>query len=190
MTLRIIGGHLKRRKLETLAGIDTRPTTDRLRESIFNIMAPFVRDANVLDLYAGSGAMGIEALSRGANYCTFIEKSKRAIKIIKKNIETCGLKNLTKVVVWDISKNLNCMEPIQQKFNLVFMDPPYNQGLICPALFHLEQSHKLESHTSIVIEHSSSEKIPDDISGFKIIDQRNYGKTVVSILHSTSLHSE
>ena len=86
MTLRIIGGNLKKRKLSTLSGKDIRPTADRLRESIFNIISALVHNAVIVDLFAGTGALGLEALSRGAEFCMFIDKNKTALDIIKKNI--------------------------------------------------------------------------------------------------------
>ena len=109
MSIRIIGGELKGRKLVTVAGKETRPTADRVRESIFNIIGDFVRNARVLDLYAGTGAMGLEALSRGAKLVFFVENHKTALAALAKNIKKCSLENKTGTISWNILDNLTIL---------------------------------------------------------------------------------
>ncbi len=183
MGLRIISGNLKGRKLFTLAGKDIRPTSDRLRESIFSILSQRVSNAVLLDLFAGTGAFGIEALSRGAQFGVFIDNHKKALNLIKTNIHSCSLDTKTKIIRWDIQKNLNCLISTHRTFDLVFMDPPYNKNLIHAALKNLHLSKKLVKNACIIIEHSSSESIPKNILGFIMADQRKYGTSVVSLLN-------
>jgi 16S rRNA (guanine966-N2)-methyltransferase len=182
MTLRIIGGELKGRKLITAAGMQTRPTADRVRESIFNILGASVRGAPVLDLFAGSGAMGIEALSRGAETVVFVDNDKTALAVLAKNIKTCALEDSATIIKWDILKNVDIIRSFVPAFNLVFIDPPYNQNMIQPTLSNLAKSQSLENGARVAIEHSSREAIAVKDQNFKISDQRRYGKTLVSFL--------
>jgi len=181
--MRIIAGNLKGRKLSSIRGNTIRPTSDRMREALFNIVSDRIRGAVVLELFAGTGALGIEALSRGAESVVFIDKYKDALLTINKNIQTCKLEDKTKIINWDIAKNLNCLAPYQSCFNIVFMDPPYNKNLIKPALQNIYKSSSLASQVLIVIEHSQEEPIPENISGFNIFDQRKYGKSFVSFIY-------
>ena len=180
--LRVIGGKLRGRKLCSLRGAEIRPTADRHREAIFNILAGRNQDAVVLDLYAGTGALGIEALSRGAKYAVFIDHQKDAISIIARNLKLCRFEDRSKIIQWDIAKNLNCIRAGDQKFDLIFMDPPCQKNLVGPALLHLQQVKALAGDARIVVEHSPDETIPPDFYTFEILDQRKYGKTLVSFL--------
>jgi len=182
MAIRIIGGDLKGRKLVTVRGLKTRPTADRVRESIFNILGNSVRAARVLDLYAGTGAMGIEALSRGAKSVLFADDHKAALAALEKNIKTCSLENRVDTIKWNVFKNLNIIRSHRPAFNLVFLDPPYNKNMIQPTLSNLGRSRCLENGSRLALEHSPLEPIPETLPGFKISDQRRYGKTLVSFL--------
>jgi len=194
--LRIIGGELKRRKLGSLRGTTIRPTADRLREAIFNILSPDIRGAVVLDLFAGTGALGIEALSRGAKISVFIDKDKEALSLIKKNISLCGLDKRSKIVRQDITRSsfykgdilmnvLNdfpCPEVNRKGFNLIFLDPPYGLDLVRPSLQGLSTISVLAKNANLIIEHSCLEPIPDEMPEYNISDQRRYGKTLVTFL--------
>jgi 16S rRNA (guanine966-N2)-methyltransferase len=184
--MRIIGGTLKKKRLSPVRGKEIRPTADRLRETIFNILAFGIRDAVVLDLFAGTGAMGIEALSRQAASAVFVDQSTAALATIRKNIAACKLAHCSRVIRWDAAKNLDCLSLRKERFSLVFIDPPYNRGLIAPAVFHLHQSGALATGARLVVEHTPAE--PIDVDGrdrlpagaFRAVDQRRYGKTLVS----------
>jgi len=185
--LRIIAGERRGKTLRSVRGMATRPTADRVRESVFNILSHQVRDATVLDLFAGTGAMGIEALSRGADYAVFIDDSQNALSVISRNLEECRFQDKAKVIRWNIVKNLNCLDGFKERFDLIFADPPYHKNFIAPALHHLLKSNCLKDNALIVIEHEL-EPIPTDISDFCLTDQRKYGKTFVSFLkYSRSL---
>lgn len=179
--MRIIGGKFKKKKLISVQGLNTRPTSDRLRETLFNIISHRVLDAAVLDLFAGTGAFGIEALSRGASTAFFVERHPEAVTVIKKNIAACSFEKSSGVSRWDVSKNLNCLKG-KGPFGLVFMDPPYEKGLIPVALNHLKKSLSLKEQAILIAEHSVSEEIDSLPEGFSITDQRVYGKTTVSFL--------
>jgi len=180
--LRIIGGSLKGKKLFSTPGKKVRPTADRLRESIFNILSFKVPGASVLDLFSGTGAFGIESLSRGAKRAVFVEKSRDALSVIKRNIQASALENQSQVIKWDIPINLNCLRRIPFRYDLVFMDPPYNRDMIQKGLRNLYHSGCLNHGGCIVVEHSASEPIPENTTEFVIFDQRKYGKTLVTFL--------
>ncbi len=180
--MRIISGSFKGRKLASLQGMTTRPTADRVRESIFNIIAPHIDNALVLDLFAGTGALGLEALSRGAASAIFIDSSPSAVKTIQKNIIVCRADTRARVIRWDIFKNLNCLQPEFPAYDLVFMDPPYNKNIIGPTIKNLIERNILKNNATIIIEQSIIDPIPDGLSSIELTDQRTYGKTLVSFL--------
>jgi len=182
MGLRIIGGGLKGKKLYTIPGTLIRPTADRLREAIFNILSYLVKDAVVLDLFAGTGALGIEALSRGAKFAVFIDDNKAALSVVERNIQSCIVDNKTQLIRWNIIKNLNCIKSVGLKFNLVFMDPPYNKNLIKPTLLNLHDSRSLGKDACIIIEHTPFEPIRGACKQFELTDQRKYGKKLISFM--------
>jgi 16S rRNA (guanine966-N2)-methyltransferase len=181
MVLRIIGGELRGKKLTSIKGDLTRPTADRVREAIFNILAFHISRATVLDLFAGTGALGIEALSRGASSAVFIDNSRDALSVIEKNIHACRLESRSSVLKRDILKQSGNITD-GRNFSLVLLDPPYHKNFIRPALSALEASDQLKENARIVIEHSILEKIPQDIRCLKLTDQRKYGKTSVSFM--------
>ena len=185
--MRIIGGKLKKRRISSVKGLCTRPTSDKLREAIFNIINFRVQDAVVLDLYAGTGAFGLEALSRGAEFAVFIDNNSKALNTIKNNIQTCDLFDTTKIISRDILKNLNNIKPKDLFFNLIFMDPPYNKNIINQTLINLHNSNSLQNNAYIIIEHSLNESIQTDISQFIFKDQRKYSKSVVSFFEYNNL---
>jgi len=133
MGIRVIGGDLKGRRLHTIRGQSIRPTADRIKESIFNILGVRVKEARILDLFAGTGALGIEALSRGAAAAVFIDSDQKATQVIKANLKLGNLENRSKCIRWDATKNLNCLATLSPAFDLVLMDPPYNQNQVNPA---------------------------------------------------------
>lgn len=183
MGLRIISGSLKGRKIKTLPGKQTRPTSDRLRESIFNILKAHIEPLHVLDLFAGSGAFGIEAISRGAQKAVFIDNQMAACSLMDENIRHCGIESNAYVMCWDISRNLDCLDKTALLFDLVFLDPPYNKDLVVPTLGHLTKSKWIDNGALIVVEHHIDEPLPKKLPLLKTIDIRRYGKILVSFLY-------
>ena len=180
--MRIISGQLRGRKLKSVPGRSTRPTADRIRESLFNILGPKPQGAHVLDLYAGTGALGIEALSRGAELAVFVESAARALSVLNDNLQRLNLEQRSRVLRWDITKNLNCLQPYPQAFDLIFMDPPYSRHLIPPTLDHLRKSGALNVEALIIIEHASAERFETAPAGLMRIDERRYGTTQLTFL--------
>ena len=187
MGLRVIGGKLRGRRLRSVKGYRTRPTADRIREALFSILSKRVAGAVVLDLFAGTGALGIEAMSRGAESAVFIDIDTRAARIIEQNIDACSLASRTRCIRWDIVKNLNCLLPYPQMFDLVLMDPPYDRNMILPSVVNLLRSACLKPNAWIVVEHGSRDAVSQGSVPLSLIDQRRYGKTLVSFLTNVIL---
>jgi len=179
--LRIIGGTLKGRRLLCPPGLSTRPTADRAKESIFNILSGAFQNERVLDLFAGTGALGIEALSRGAAFAVFIDQAKAAMDTIHRNIHALALNDRSRVIRWNIRRNLNCLRSIQP-FDLVFMDPPYATDAVAPVLASLADCGALCPGARIVIEHSERERIILPTEVLVLADRRRFGKTLVSFV--------
>lgn len=181
MALRIIAGELRGRRLAAVPGLLTRPTADRTREAIFNILGNAVRGAQVVDLFAGTGAYGIEALSRGAAAAVFVEIGRQALSVLHSNITACGLADRARVIRWDAGRNLNCLRTGCGPFHLAFMDPPYHAGLVAPALRHLALARCMAHSAVIVVEHDDREPVAAE-EPYCLDGCRRYGKTVVSLL--------
>jgi 16S rRNA (guanine966-N2)-methyltransferase len=180
--VRIISGTFKGRRLTAPAGRATRPTADRIRESIFNILAGSIRNRRVLDLFAGTGALGIEALSRGAGSAVFVDQARSALTAIRHNIRNLELDDRTRVIQWDIRKNLNCLLSEPKGFDLVFMDPPYETSTVGPAIAALLSCGALAPGARVIIEHSVRETIGPTVDTLALADQRRFGKTLVSFM--------
>jgi 16S rRNA (guanine(966)-N(2))-methyltransferase RsmD len=182
--LRIIGGTLRGKKLRPLRGMNIRPTTDFVRESIFNILADRVQGAVVLDLFAGTGTLGIEALSRGAASATFVDNRRQAIGNILENVAACHLAEQTQILKRDISRGLGFLKATGRTFDLVFMDPPYEKGFVVKTLESLGRCHCVGSNACVVAEHSLREELPGKAGGFQQTRKRKYGNTLVSFYES------
>lgn len=179
--MRVISGTLKGRRLVCPPGLATRPTADRIKESIFNILSGRFQERRVLDLFAGTGALGIEALSRGAAVAVFIDQAKAAMDVLHRNIRALGLEGRSRTIRWNIRKNLNCLHSTPP-FDLVFMDPPYSTDAVTPVLTSLAACGALCSGARIVIEHSDQERIALPTDTLVLADQRRFGKTLVSFV--------
>lgn len=151
--MRVIAGSARRLLLTTPKGLDTRPTTDQIKETLFNILMPYLYDANFLDLFSGSGAIGIEALSRGGRHAVFVENSKPALKCIEENIKNTHFIDNSTVMPMDVFSALNQLEG-KEVFDIVFMDPPYNNDLERMVLERLTNSKLIDEDSLIVIEAS------------------------------------
>lgn len=170
--LRIISGIYKGRNLKGFDIDGTRPTMDRVKESLFGMIQSNVKDSNCLDLYAGSGALGIEALSNGASHVTLVDQNKVAINTIKENIK--GMESIS-IIHTDAFK---LHDHIKQKFNLVFLDPPYHKQLIEPTLQYLKEHNFLEKDAIVVCEYEEE----FNYDGFLLLKSRKYGKKYIKIL--------
>lgn len=180
--MKITGGQVKNRSLAHLKGSDIRPTSDRVREAVFDLIGQELAGRNVLDLFAGTGSLGLEALSRGAASALFVDRSLKAIHLIKKNVELCGFGYCTKVMRRDLRKGLPKSHPFLQKmFHLAFMDPPYREGFIPMVMMHLSDSIFLASGCLLVTESSKNERPGTAAGPFIVRDTRSYGGTRITI---------
>lgn len=180
--MRIISGTCRGRKLTLLKGLDIRPTSDRIRESIFNILDSRTRDARVLDLFAGTGALGLETLSRGAAHAVFVDLSPTACRIIRQNIDRCHFSGQSELIQLDVLSALNHPAVSRHRFDLIFMDPPYGRGHVAQTLEHPHLSALLSKTGIIVAEHDVREILTPPLSGLDIFRQKKYSRTTVSFL--------
>ncbi|HET7849782.1 MAG TPA: 16S rRNA (guanine(966)-N(2))-methyltransferase RsmD [Pseudolabrys sp.] len=181
--MRVVGGRLRSRSLAAPKSAAIRPTTDRLRESLFNILAHAYGDpitgARVLDLFAGTGALGIEALSRGAAYALFVDEGVEARALLRSNVESLGLGGVTRIFRRDATR-LGPAHPIEP-FSLVFADPPYGQGLAEKALVSAREGEWLSKGAMIVVEESAKAGFTEP-EGFEEVERRRYDDTELVFL--------
>lgn len=190
--MRVIGGNLRGRKLTAFKAARVRPTTDRVREAIFNIIAPFLPRERALDLYAGTGAMGIEALSRGVKEAHFVENNSSAVKVIEKNIDGLGLIERTKIIRQDVDAFLDALGKLKAQYDLIFIDPPYSAGLTAATLEKAAKSNALIKGAIVVVEAGkrepiSKEELARGFEGLEQIDFRKYGDSLIYIFKRRSL---
>ena len=181
--MRIISGIARGTKLYTLEGENTRPTLDRVKEPLFSIIQNDIRDANVLDLFAGSGALGLEALSRGANQAILCDKSYEAIEVIKKNVNKTHFEDKTKVMCMDYKK---CIATLNEKFDLIFIDPPYKLDIAIKSVELILEKDLLSKDGIIVIETDEENRELQEIENLKdnieIINFKTYGRVKLIFL--------
>jgi 16S rRNA (guanine(966)-N(2))-methyltransferase RsmD len=177
--LRVISGRLKGKKLFALKDLSLRPTSDRVKEAIFDLLQKFPPGERVLDLFAGTGGLGIEALSRGALKAVFVEESPRSAEVLRRNIEACQVRDQAEVLIREVEAGLKVLEERRGSFDLIFLDPPYGKGLACRTLQALAQSSLLSPDALIVAEHSPNEDLAS-IPSLERIDWRKYGGTEIS----------
>ena len=137
--MRVIAGKCRSLPLKTVPGTDTRPTTDRIKETLFNILNPLLPGCRFLDLFSGSGGIGIEALSRGAKYCCYVEQNRKAVSCIRENLEFTGLKDCAGILAADVFRALEKLRE-EEPFDVIFMDPPYRKGLERRVLEYLDET--------------------------------------------------
>jgi 16S rRNA (guanine966-N2)-methyltransferase len=175
--MRVIAGEAKGRKLLSVSGQATRPITDRVKESLFNILGRQIVDALFLDLFAGTGSVGIEALSRGARRAVFVERNRQALKVIAENLKRTGLADRAKVVSSDVFKFLR--EEFDAKFDIVYLAPPQYKGLWAKTLLALDGWELLADEGLIIAQIHPKEFTPLDLTSLQLADQRKYGSTLL-----------
>lgn len=178
--MRIIAGKAKGLQLTAPKGLDIRPTLDRVREALFSIIGPRIEGAAFLDLFAGTGANGIEALSRGARFCAFVEKDRRAVAAIKRNLEAAHSTDQAQIYGFPLPDGLHALKPPEGGYNLIFADPPYafeqHQGL----LTHIADQALIAKEGMVIIEHPARAIIQGEKSGFEERRTTKYGDTALS----------
>lgn len=173
--MRVITGTAKGKALETLDGLDVRPTVARVKEAVFSSLQFDIEGREVLDLFSGSGQLGIEALSRGAKHCHFIDSSVKAVGVINNNIDNCGLREKASVTFTD---SFSFLERTDLKFDIAFLDPPYNKGLIEKAMPLLVD--KMSDYGVIVCEYENKNELSNSYGCFKEVKRSRYGRIYVS----------
>lgn len=179
--MRIVAGFLRGRRFDSPPGLSTRPTSDKVRESLFNILYGRLEDARVLDGFAGSGALCFEALSRGAQHGTMVELDRGAFIQLSKNAQRLGLEDGIQLLQGDFLTRAARLGPLP--YDLIFFDPPYRAGLMESALEAVEQYRLLSPDGIVVCEHAAAMPPPDRIGSLIRYDTRHYGNTAVSFYH-------
>lgn len=168
--MRVITGSARGKKLKTLEGMDVRPTSDKVKEAIFSIIQFDIPSASVLDLFAGSGQLGIEALSRGASHCVFVDKSRESIGIVRENVESVGFSKQSRILNMD---SLDYLKTAKSGLDIAFLDPPYRHNLCQEALELL--CPKMNDGAIAVCEHEKETVLPDEVGEFKVMKRYRYG---------------
>jgi len=182
--MRIISGTSRGRRLTTPKGHALRPTSDRVKESIFNILGAEVEEKVVLDLFAGTGNLGIEALSRGAKKAVFVEKAREALRMIQKNLLQCGFSGQAEIIPKEVNRAIGILETRKESFDLILMDPPYEKGWVQRTLVKLNHHNIYHEGSVLVIEHGRREPLPQKTGRWAVIKERMIGDTVISILQT------
>lgn len=179
--MRIIAGKNKSRKLNTLEGMNTRPMTDRMKESVFNSIGPYFDGDKVLDLFGGSGALSLESLSRGASHAWIVEKSYDALRVIKSNVTSLKEEANTTIYNLDYKVALNKMANDNLTFDIVFLDPPYRLNIIEEILSFLIEKNMLNENAVIVCQYVKGNYTPVETNNLEILKNYNYGVSEVTI---------
>lgn len=177
--MRVISGSARGLKLITPIDNKVRPTTDRVKESMFNIIAFDIYGSRVLDLFAGSGSLGIECISRGAEMAYFCDKDRDSIKIIRENINKAKFQKEAEILECDYKFAISKLENRNEKIDLIFVDPPYYEGLFNQIIADLEKSSILKESSIVVVEHDAKTKI-DDGALLKKYKEKKYGLTALT----------
>lgn len=175
--MRIITGSAKGTKLKTPRGMGVRPTGDRVKESLFNILGSRVLEAKVLDLFAGTGNLGLEAVSRGAIGVTFVEQSPGSIALIRENAALTKLSNKINIKRGNV---LSVIPQLNEQYNLIFCDPPYNQNLVGQVLLRIDRAGILAEDGVLIVEHSQHEIVDVDLNSLHLVRTEKFGETCVS----------
>ena len=184
--MRVIAGKARSLRLKSIEGMDTRPTTDRIKETLFNMINDDLYGASFLDLFSGSGGIGIEALSRGARRAVFVESSRKAAACIQDNLKFTRLAPEGEVLVMDVFRALDTLAFRGESFSLIFMDPPYDRGLEKEVLSRLKASPLVTEETLLIVEAS----LETDFSyleefGYEVVKRKEYNTTVHMFLQRT-----
>ena len=177
--MRVITGSARGRRLKELEGLETRPTTGKVKEALFSVIQFDIEGRRVLDLFAGTGQLGIEALSRGAECAVFVERRRDALQVIRENLEACGMTDKARVVNGDAMSYLKSGE----KFDLIFLDPPYASGLLAQALEEIVRFDICRRHGIIVAESAADKTLPPLAGPYALYREYRYGKIKLTVYH-------
>lgn len=176
--MRIIAGELKGRRLTAPSDNRVRPTTDKVKEAIFSMISAYLPDGVVIDLFAGTGNLGLEAISRGAARAYFVDKDRASIALVRENVKYCKVEDRA-VILW--SDFASAFKKINDKADVIFLDPPYGAGYMEDCLRLIGESGLLVDDGIVVAEHSFTETLPDEIADMVLVKSKRYGKIGVSV---------
>lgn len=179
--IRVISGTAGGLKLQTLPSDNTKPTLDRVKEAVFSMLREYIYGATVLDLFGGSGALGIEALSRGAEKCFFNDKSKDCCTCIKNNLKHTHLSDKAEVSCLDYTEALSTYRKKGTKFDIILLDPPYKQGFYEEVIELVQKMNLVSDYCIILCEHSAEDTLPESIGNFNCIKEKKYGTVCVTL---------
>ena len=176
--MRIISGLARGRRLKELQGMDTRPTTDKVKEGLFNIIQFELEGRRVLDLFGGTGQLGLEALSRGSESCVFVEQRRDAQALIRENIKTCGFEDCSRVVAGDA---LSYLASCREKYDVIFLDPPYHTDLLEKSMELITKFDILREHGIMVCESAADRVLPALAPPYELGREYRYGQIKLTI---------
>lgn len=179
--MRVVSGKCKGHPLKAVPGNTTRPTTDKVKESIFNMIGPYFDGGIALDLFGGSGGLGIEALSRGIDKVIFVDRDSKAIKVIHQNLESCRVQEQAEVYRNDAERAVKALIKREMSFDLILIDPPYKEQKIVSLISVMDQHGLLHSDGLIMAEHGNGVVLPNSIGRLVKVRAENYGITAISI---------
>lgn len=183
--MRIIGGSAKRRILKSVSGLETRPVTDQIKESIFNILQFEITNTRVLDLFAGVGNFGLEALSRGAKSAIFVDLRKECIEALHENISMLKFGNQSEIIQGDVINSIHRLGKESREFDLIFVDPPYSKNFEIPVLQTLSQNKLLTTQGILVMRYHKKTSLDEKEISFTCIRKERYGDTMVAFFKTT-----
>jgi len=179
--MRVIAGFYKGRRLKTLEGLSVRPTSDRLRETLFNILAPRIDGARFADVCAGSGAIGVEALSRGAGRVTFIESSLKAARIISENLRNCGIRREDyRMINRDVIRALKNLASEKAQFDIIYFDPPYDSDIYTPVMWQIARNDLLDDDGALIVEHRRQTPLLPNYGRLRPYRQVTQGESILT----------
>jgi len=181
--MRVVSGKCKGLSLKAVPGISTRPTTDKVKEAMFNIIGPYFEGGTVLDLFGGSGGLSIEALSRGMEKAIIVDREMKAIKTIKDNLETCNLTSNAEVYRNDAERAVKAIIKREIQFDLIILDPPYKKQQIVTLMEIFDEKNLLDRNGTILVEHATDIELPEVIGNFERKKAEKYGICAVSVYH-------
>ncbi|WP_413377409.1 16S rRNA (guanine(966)-N(2))-methyltransferase RsmD [Paenibacillus taichungensis] len=181
--MRVVSGSAKGRPLKAVPGTGTRPTTDKVKEALFSMIGPYFEGGTALDLFAGSGGLGIEALSRGMDKAVFVDLESKSIEVIRANLKATKLEDQAAIYRNDASRALKALAKRSTQFDLVFLDPPYRMKNGDELMLTMHELDLLESEATIVLEYESKYSYPEQFGPFEQTRKALYGETAVSIYY-------
>ncbi|PLT46243.1 16S rRNA (guanine(966)-N(2))-methyltransferase RsmD [Paenibacillus sp. FSL W8-1187] len=179
--MRVIAGEAKGRALKAVPGMNTRPTTDKVKEAIFSMIGPYFDGGWALDLFAGTGGLGIEALSRGMDKAVFVDMDRASVAVVRANVAAAGMAARAEIYTNEAGRAVKALQKRGQRFSAVFLDPPYRLTHMDELIAELQERELLADDAVIVVEHDASRAYPERIGAWERSKRAEYGETAVTV---------